>query len=189
MFLLPSIIVGLAAALALGGKPSRLLEIRFRLPWTVPLALGVQIVLFSRLGELVPAPLVRPLHLATYALLIAFAAANLRIRALVPALVGLALNALAIAANGGSMPLSASAARAAGLDPSESNVSEAAQRLGFLGDVFAIPAGFPLANTFSVGDVLIGLGTAAFIVVVSLKGAGGAPREADHDRTAAAAGH
>ena len=31
-------------------------------------------------------------------------------------------------------------------------------RLGFLGDVFAIPAGFPLANVFSIGDVLIVLG-------------------------------
>ena len=32
--------------------------------------------------------------------------------------------------------------------------------LGFLGDVFAIPAGFPLANVFSIGDVLIVLGVA-----------------------------
>jgi hypothetical protein len=33
-------------------------------------------------------------------------------------------------------------------------------RLWFLGDVFAIPAGWPLANVFSVGDVLILLGAA-----------------------------
>ena len=30
----------------------------------------------------------------------------------------------------------------------------AAPRLAFLGDVFAIPAGWPLANVFSIGDVL-----------------------------------
>jgi hypothetical protein len=31
-------------------------------------------------------------------------------------------------------------------------------RLAFLGDVFAIPRGWPLANVFSVGDVLIAVG-------------------------------
>jgi hypothetical protein len=31
-------------------------------------------------------------------------------------------------------------------------------KLAFLGDVFAVPAQFPLANVFSVGDVLIILG-------------------------------
>jgi MFS family permease len=36
-------------------------------------------------------------------------------------------------------------------------------KLWFLGDVFALPAGFPMANVFSVGDVLIVVG--AFILV------------------------
>jgi hypothetical protein len=38
-------------------------------------------------------------------------------------------------------------------------------RLAFLGDVFAIPRGWPLANVFSVGDVLIAVG-----VVVAVHG-------------------
>jgi hypothetical protein len=187
MFLLPSVIVGLLLGLALGGKPARLLEVKFRLAWTVPVALVVQVVLFSSLGAHVPGPLARPLHLATYALLLAFVAANLRIRALVPALAGVALNAIAIAANGGVMPVSTGAARAAGIDAGSSNVSEAADRLGFLGDAFAIPSGFPLANTFSVGDVLIGVGTAAFIVIVSLRGAATVPGHPEHEHAAAAA--
>ena len=33
-------------------------------------------------------------------------------------------------------------------------------RLAFLGDVFYIPASWPLSNVFSVGDVLIALGVA-----------------------------
>ena len=33
-------------------------------------------------------------------------------------------------------------------------------QLAFLGDVFAIPASWPLSNVFSVGDLLIGLGLA-----------------------------
>ncbi|MGO9207292.1 MAG: DUF5317 family protein, partial [Candidatus Limnocylindrales bacterium] len=36
--------------------------------------------------------------------------------------------------------------------------------LGPLGDVFALPAGVPLANVFSVGDVLIALGIVLVIV-------------------------
>jgi Family of unknown function (DUF5317) len=31
-------------------------------------------------------------------------------------------------------------------------------RLAFLGDIFFIPASWPLSNVFSVGDVLIALG-------------------------------
>ena len=40
-------------------------------------------------------------------------------------------------------------------------------RLWFLGDVFALPARLPLANVFSVGDLLIGLGMIAFIILSS----------------------
>src|SRR3972149_1460241 len=54
-----------------------------------------------------------------------------------------------------------------------STLGAAAGPLRFLGDVFALPPQLPLANAFSVGDVLIGLGMAAFIVTVSLEGGGG----------------
>ncbi len=171
MFLLPSLVFGLVFAVVLGGKPARALAVRFRLPWAVVLALGLQAFLFSRLAAGVDDPLRNILHVASYGLLIAFAAANLRIRAFVPVLLGICLNALVIAANGGRMPLSASAARAAGAPFDEhSNVSEAAHRLRFLGDVFALPRQLPFANVFSLGDVLISFGMIAFIVVVSTHG-------------------
>ena len=35
--------------------------------------------------------------------------------------------------------------------------------LAFLGDVFAVPAGWPLANVFSIGDVLIVIGAVALV--------------------------
>ena len=37
--------------------------------------------------------------------------------------------------------------------------------LRFLTDIFAIPAAIPLANVFSLGDVLIGIGVATVIAV------------------------
>ena len=71
---------------------------------------------------------------------------------------------MTIALNGGTLPASASALKSAGLelDPAEFLNSGvlADPRLPWLGDVFAIPAGWPLANVFSIGDVLILCGVA-----------------------------
>jgi hypothetical protein len=36
--------------------------------------------------------------------------------------------------------------------------------LAFLGDIFVLPRPFPFANVFSIGDVLIGVGGAWFVV-------------------------
>lgn len=169
MFLLPSILVGLVFAALLGGKPSRILTVRLRAGRLVAVAITIQILLFSRLGASIPGTAARSLHLASYALLLVFAVANRRVRPLLAVSVGMALNALAISSNGGRMPLSRGAATAAGLAPTgHSNVSAGARQLQFLGDVFALPRGLPLANAFSIGDVLIGFGMVAFIVTASL---------------------
>ena len=62
------------------------------------------------------------------------------------------------------MPASPSSLAAAGLPvdaPGFHNSAALAHpRLAFLGDVFFIPASWPLSNVFSVGDVLIGAGLA-----------------------------
>jgi hypothetical protein len=174
VFLLPSLAVGVLLATVLGGRPSKLLDVPFRLAWTVFAALLVQLVLFLDLGITYPKPLLDVLHLGTYALLAAFALANLRVVPLVPAFVGMALNAIAITANGGVMPVAPRAAEAAGIADvltSRHNVSSETHRLWFLGDVFALPPSFPLANVFSIGDILIAVGMIGFVVYVSVNGA------------------
>lgn len=169
MFLLPSIALGFAVALALGGRPRRLLELRLRLAWAAPVALAAQVVAFSRFVHLPPAA-DYAIHLASYALLLAFALANRRVRSLLPLLAGMLLNGLAIIVNGGVMPLSEKAAAAAHLAVTRTaNVSTDATHLRFLGDVFALPAPLPLANAFSIGDILIGFGMIAFIAGISLE--------------------
>src|SRR3982751_4786756 len=110
MFLLPSIAIGVLLAVFLGGSRSRLQAVEFRRAWTVVAALGIQFVLFSPLTADVPEPVVETVPLGTYVLLGLFAVANRHIRTLAPILLGLALNALAIVANGGRMPASAAAA-------------------------------------------------------------------------------
>lgn len=167
MFLLPCLALGIALAIALGGNISRVLAVRFRATVLVPAALGIQIAVFSPFGERFLATTGAHLHLLSYALLIIFALLNIRLQGLWPVFAGTSLNAVAIAANGGAMPLSSNAAAAAGLEPGW-NISDQVDRLWFLGDVFALPARLPLANVFSVGDLLIGLGMAGFIIYASL---------------------
>ena len=165
MFLLPSIVLGVLFALIMGGRLSRLLEIDFRHSWSVFAALALQLLLFLRLVE---QPLETPVHLGSYALLFLFAFANGRNLALLPLSIGMALNSAAIVANGGHMPVSPVAAEAAGVraGPS-SNVKIGGEHLTWLGDVFALPASFPLANVFSLGDILIGIGMVGLIVAVA----------------------
>jgi hypothetical protein len=170
VFLLPSIAVGFLFALLLGGKPSRLIEVELRAPWAVATAIAVQGVLFASIAPKPPAHVEEALHIGTYALLVLFAFANRRMLALMPLTAGMLLNAIAVTVNHGSMPVTRAAATAAGLSPAAfHNVSDHAHRLVFLGDVFALPRGFPLSNTFSVGDVLISFGMIAFIVIVSTR--------------------
>jgi uncharacterized protein DUF5317/MFS transporter len=171
VFLLPSLLLGVLLAWVLGGRPTRLLDVTLRLSWAVYVALAAQLLLFLPLGIEYPSLVVDAAHVASYALLGAFAAANLRLLPFVPAFVGMTLNAIAILANGGRMPVSTRAAEAAGMGDelgAHLNVSSEAHRLMFLGDVFAIPPAFPLANVFSIGDVLIGIGMIAFVVYVSV---------------------
>ncbi len=108
----------------------------------------------------------QPVHLSTFVLSAAFMWSNRHLPGVLIIAFGAALNLTAIAANGGTMPASAWAWRTAGLPPlqgrfANSNVVSDA-RLAWLGDVFAIPNGWPLRNVFSVGDVIIVVGVAYF---------------------------
>ncbi len=72
------------------------------------------------------------------------------------------MNLAAIAANGGTMPATPEALAVAGIAADgehfvNSGVVEQA-RLWWLGDIFAVPASLPLANVFSLGDVVLLVG-------------------------------
>jgi hypothetical protein len=101
---------------------------------------------------------------AAYPILAVFLVANRRLPGMPLVALGGAMNLLAISVNGGVMPASPSALAGAGLAVHPSGFHSSAvlpdPRLAFLGDVFFIPASWPLSNVFSVGDVLIGLGVA-----------------------------
>jgi Family of unknown function (DUF5317) len=144
-----------------GGRLSSLETIRLRWVWLAFVAFGLQVVLVTIVPEGDPG-LHRVLHLATYALVGVCVVRNLDLRFLWIAAVGGLLNLIAIAANGGVMPASRGALEKAGLEVQSGSFANSDlvddARLAFLGDVFAVPAGWPGANVFSAGDVVMVLG-------------------------------
>lgn len=146
-----------------GGRLQSLATIHPRRSWIVMVALGLQILAISVVPTW-PRPVLVTAHLASYALAGWFVWQNRRIAGLAAIALGGALNAVTIAANGGTLPASPAALARAGIVPTSGDFNNSAvvthPQLAWLGDVFAIPAGWPLANVFSVGDVLILAGLA-----------------------------
>lgn len=165
--------VGFLFAWAMGADLRRLAEVRFRASWLVFIALALQLVAFVRIPDIgARASLEVPLHLASYAILILFAAANARLRGFGLATLGLLANAVVIVANGGRMPVALRAWESTGGRAAEllgtghynNNVATTAgTHLRFLADVFPLPPGLPLANTFSLGDLLLLAGATLFV--------------------------
>jgi hypothetical protein len=175
VFILYAIPIGIVAGLLAGGRIDGLSTLHFR--WA-PLAIAgllVQVALFAlpagdALASVGPAVYVG----STLAVLVALLA-NVRLPGIALVAAGAACNLAAILANGGAMPVRASTLAAAGLDSREgfsNSVVSSAPALEPLTDVFAMPAGVPLANVFSVGDVLIGVGIAVAIAVAMRRGRG-----------------
>ncbi len=138
--------------------PAALLLHKWRLPLLIWAALVVQVV---ALEVAMPHALAASLHVLTYIAAVAFLWINGRVVGVWVVAAGAATNGIVIALNGGTLPASASAVESAGLDGDLAFANSGVidhPVLPWLGDVFAWPAPMPLANTFSVGDVLIVIG-------------------------------
>src|SRR4051812_32271351 len=160
MTLLLAFLLLLVTVPVAGGRLSRLEEVRIRGLWLVALAFAIQVLLVTVFPSGHPT-LHRAAHIATYGLAAACILRNLDLRFVWVVAVGGLLNFIAIAANGGVMPASQSALDTAGLNASSDFANSDLVRhphLGFLGDVFATPTGWPGANVFSVGDALMLVG-------------------------------
>jgi Family of unknown function (DUF5317) len=166
MFLVLFVLLALATVPLAGGRLARLADLQLRAVPVVFAALLVQIVIISIIGG-GPDWLHPALHLATYAVALWFVYVNRSVPGAWIVGLGGTCNFAAIAANGGTMPASRHALVAAGLGHGDAVFANSAvvahPRLGFLGDVFAIPASWPVHNVFSVGDVLIAVG--AFVLL------------------------
>jgi hypothetical protein len=188
--MLYSLLIGFALGLTLGGRPIALGRLRF--VWT-PLAiagLAAQIVLFSPavaelIGDAGP-----PLYVASTIAVVAVVVRNITVApGLALVALGAIANLLAIVANGGYMPVTPEALAASGRvvsDAYSNSLESARPALELLVDRFAMPAQIPLANVFSIGDVIVGTGIV--IVLVSAMRANARPAPPGGPREQGAAG-
>jgi hypothetical protein len=165
MVLALPLLVGLLLSLALGGSLRAVSRLRLRSVSLFYAAIVLQVVAFpfAFLPWTTPDPLQRVLWLASYALLVIGASRNAHLRGVRVIVVGMALNLVAVVANAGRMPVLPQAMHGAGHDYGVrmNSVADADPRIDWLVDRWAAPDWVPLANVFSVGDVVIALGAFA----------------------------
>lgn len=164
-------LAALALAPLLGGRWSRLAGVRLRAAPIFLAALALQVVAFpfDRLPWRTPDALAIAFWLASYALIALGLLANTRLPGIPLVAAGMLANVAAILANGGHMPALPAALRAAGLHFTldRNSASLAHPRLAPLVDRWAAPDWVPLANVYSVGDLLIVLGSIVFALVAT----------------------
>jgi hypothetical protein len=180
---------GVAVGLALGGKIRNLADVHFRWPWLALLGLALQWLPVPS-GWAHAAGWAVVLLIASYVLLLVFVGANIRRPGMAVVAVGLLLNGLVIAANGG-MPVTAAAVRAAsGSTPLAVEIRQLEQEGGakhrlarpddsllWLADRFGV--GPPIGGVFSIGDFFWLVGGAWLVAGLMLRptptGASGSP--------------
>lgn len=166
MILIAAVMVIAATVPLFGGRFHALQVLRLRRCGLLFGALAIQLTVLQVLSASLPVWTAAALHLASYVLALIFIWSNRRTPGLALAGLGGSANFVAISANGGVMPASASATSAAGIVPSntfENSTVVHDARLPFLGDIFAWPEPLPFANVFSIGDVLLVAGAALLL--------------------------
>lgn len=144
-----------------GGRMSAIADVKVRGTWLIFAGFAIQTVVIS-IAPVALESVADEVHIASYLFAGAFLLANLRLPGVWIAGLGGGLNFAAILANGGTMPAGEWATRVAGMSTVEGEFANSSlvdePRLLVLGDIFAIPERWPLANVFSIGDVLLVVG-------------------------------
>jgi len=152
-----------------GGSLARLTTLRVRGVWIVVAALALQVLVIT-VWPSMPHVLAVDGHLASYAMLAFVLWLNRKLPGIVLITLGVAANAVTIAVNGGTLPASAHALRAAGihLRPGFDNSGVVAHpHLAWLGDIMVTPSWLPMRNMLSIGDLLLLVGAAVLVVVTT----------------------
>jgi len=170
------VLVAVGLGIAFGGSVGRLAELPLRAPWLFLSAVALQVVAFP-VGVLpwrTHEAAASVLWVASYGLLLAAAILNRRLTGVPIVALGMLLNLAAILANRGTMPVRVEAMHDAGrVAVTQANSTALADPvLPWLVDRWAAPDWIPLANVFSVGDVVIAVGA----VVIVLAGMGAQPQ-------------
>lgn len=167
MFLTLSVLLAVMVGLARGGKWTNLVTFKFKTMWLVFTAIALQLLVFNSVWDRLMGSgiLTNLIYGASIILVTLFVLVNADIKGLRLLGLGVLLNGMAIAANGGSMPSSLGALKKIlPVERMEQLLGGSASynvilisentRLKYLCDIFYIPG----VNVYSVGDVLIATG-------------------------------
>ena len=167
MFVLYAIPLGILVGFLLGGRLDRLSGLRLRWVPLILFGLLVQIAIFTDAGGRLVGDAGPAIYVASTAAVLIAVLRNAGVPGVALIAVGAGCNLAAILANGGRMPADPAAlASVGGLGSGYTNSIVAAEPgLRPLTDLFALPTWLPLANVFSFGDVLIGIGVAVTIAL------------------------
>ena len=168
MSLVFPVLVATILGLGLGGSVRRLSQIQLVRIELFYAAVAFQILAFPFpfLPWRTPETAAKALWLVSYALVLTATWCNRRLTGVAVVALGTLLNLVAVLANGGLMPALPSAVHASGnsYHVANNSITAAQPHLAALVDRWAAPDWIPLANVFSVGDVVIGLGAAVIVL-------------------------
>lgn len=178
--ILEAILTALILGWALRGSLCRLADARLNYAWMIFVPLGLAIA-SSALNRAHAVPLSSPIfgavHILGLVTWIVFTAANISIPGAKLILAGLVVNLIAVAANGGTMPVSyAGLVAAYGKEGAKHWMEVFPQvkhmlidhttRLSLLCDVVPIPRPFSMGFVYSIGDIITSIG--GFVAIVAL---------------------
>jgi hypothetical protein len=173
MILLFVILLSVLVGYLVGGRLRGFERLRLKYWWLAPLGLGLQALPLPDARHGTDFLVWMAILGASYVVLLLFAAINIRITGMQLLLVGLALNAMVVIANGG-MPVSRHALEASGQtdglklltadEGAKHHLMTSEDRLTPLADVIPIPP--PISLVASVGDAFVYAGLAWLIVAV-----------------------
>ena len=155
------------------GNLKSLASLKLKFGWVFPVLLLVQIVVFYLQNDLpVLGQASGYIFMLVYIAGMFFLAMNRQYKGFVLILIGVFLNFLVMAVNGGRMPVSMEAAVI--LDPgyieaikgglyAKHAVLTSSTNLGFLGDIIPLTDPYPKNQVISIGDVLMNIGIFLFI--------------------------
>ena len=167
------IILSFFIALLRKGNLRGLAELKLKGGWIFPLLLAIQIaVYFSQNKYSIIGDLSGWIFAAVYILGLWFLYLNREHPGFMIIFIGVLLNFLVMAANGGRMPVSLEAS--AVLDPAyidalkqglygKHAILDESTRLGFLGDIIPLSDPYPRTQVISIGDIVMNIGIFLFI--------------------------
>lgn len=186
MFLPTIVALVILVALLRGGSLRSFAALRLRAIPLVVAGFVLQLLIFTPLrAQPLIAFAVPQLYIVSMLLVCAWVVLNWRVPGMALMAAGLLMNTLAIVANGGYMPVSPEAARIAGklggyategLPVANNSIAtDDGVRLKLLTDIIPVPKVVPLANVFSIGDLLLTAGAALLCYRTMLDAPGGLP--------------